>query len=131
MRENVKKANEAMLEGDRDAVLRHLQDDSSYDHEVTWLRAHAAVSDEERLSLLRSLSQRSSSVYQELAYKIVEREERFEAQLNEPPDYQFWKLSTWQERKQRLKQYGAWVAGALVLVVMIVFAIATTLTMSH
>lgn len=127
MRENVKKANEAMLEGDRDAVLSHLQGDSSYDHEVIWLRAHATASDEERLSLLRSLSQRSPSAYQELAYQIIEREDRFESQLNEPPDYKFWKLPTWQERKQRLKQYGVWVAGGLFLLVMIVFAIATTI----
>jgi hypothetical protein len=127
MRENIKKANEVLLEGDRDAVLRHLQGDSSYDHEVIWLRAHAAANDEERLSLLRSLSQRSPSTYQELAYQIIEREDRFEAQLNEPPDYKFWKLPTWQERKQRLKQYGVWVAGGLFLLVMIVFAIATTI----
>jgi len=127
MKENVNKANEAMLEGDRDAVLRHLQDDSSYDHEIIWLRAHAAANDEERLNLLRALSQRNPSVYQELAYQIIEREDRFEAQLNEPPDYKFWKLPTWQERKQRLKQYSTWVAGGLLLIVMIVFAIATTI----
>jgi hypothetical protein len=126
MKENVKKANEAMLEGDRDAVLRHLEHESSSDHEVAWLRAHAVVSDDERIRQLRALSERSPSVYQKLAEEIVARDDKIEEDLSQPPDYQFWKKPTWQERWQTIKQYRAWFAGGILLVAMIVFAVVLT-----
>lgn len=131
MRANVKKSNEAMLEGDRDAVLGHLSHESSPDLEVLWLRAHAQEKDEDRLELLRELRDSDSSIYQRLASEILEREEDFERQLNEPPDYQFWKQPTWEARMQKLRQYRVWLFGALLLLGMIGFAVALTISQQN
>jgi hypothetical protein len=119
MKSNIEEAHQAMLEGNRDEVLRLLQG-SSETEETLWLRAHAVISDEERAHLLERVADRHGTEASALAGQILEREGQFTEQLNQPPDYQFWKQPTWKERRSKMRLYGLWLLGGLV---MITFAI--------
>lgn len=104
------KANEALLEGDRDGVLRIL-DGCPSSSDILWLRAQCVSSDQERSSLIRNLIESDHPVYAKLADEIYDREQLFSSQLAEPPDYQFWKKPTWRERIDQLKRQRSWILG--------------------
>jgi hypothetical protein len=120
MKETLQKANQALLDGDRDNVL-HLLRSESETTEVLWLRAHAATTEEERHELLSLLVESGEGVYIKLASAIMEREARFANQLSEPPDYQFWKQPTWGKRLEKIRAFRVWFYGAILLVVVITF----------
>lgn len=111
------KANEALLEGDRDGALRIL-DGRPMSTDVLWLRAQCVTSEQERTSLLNRIYETEHPVYSPLAEEIIEREQQFAEQLSKPPDYQFWKKPTWQERIQQLKQQRGWILGILGTILM-------------
>jgi hypothetical protein len=113
------KANNALLEGDRDEVLRCLSDVPNSPGAV-WLRAHSVVSDSDRLALLNQVSISGHSIYAPLAKKILEREHHYEQELAQPPDYQFWKQPTWHAKLANLKRQKFFLAG-------IIFSIAMTI----
>jgi hypothetical protein len=119
MRKAVQKAHQAMLEGDRDAVLRHLEGLTD-DGETLWLKAHAVESVEERLQLMGKVASSHHPTYGETAQQIMNREEYYQAQLAEPPDYQFWKQPTWRKKLDKLKKQTGWLIGALFIVVFII-----------
>lgn len=118
MRENLTKANQALLEGDRDEVL-HLLRSESETTEVLWLRAHAAATDEERHELLSRLPEVGDGAYSKLAAAILDREKRFSDELLEPADYQFWKQPTWAKRFEKMRAFRVWFFGAALLLVMV------------
>lgn len=113
MKANIEKAHQAMLDGDRDEVVRLLADLSSTIDEVMWLRSQAVVSDDERRQLLAQLLSSVNSEYSELASKIIQRENDFERQLSEPPDYKFWTQPTWKERLQKIQMFRFWIIGGI------------------
>jgi hypothetical protein len=115
MKETLRKANQSLLEGDRDGVLELLGDESA-SSDVIWLRANSVKSSEERLSLLSQLVD-GGSQYSQLAEDVLAREHEFERQLKEPPDYQFWKQPTWAKRLEKMRIYRMWVFGGVLLVV--------------
>jgi len=119
MKNILEKANQALLEGDRDGVL-HLLRDEPETPEVIWLRANSVLSNEERLNLLNQLTE-GESIYSRLAREYLEREKKLEQQLQEPPDYQFWKQPTWAKRLEKMRAYRIWGFGAVMLIIMIVF----------
>jgi len=84
MKDNLQKANESLLEGDRDGVLEVLQNEPEIP-EVIWLRANSVLLDKERLNLLRQLAE-GDSRYVQTAREFLERELKFEKELSEPPD---------------------------------------------
>ena len=71
--EALEKARWALLEGDRDHVLRLLTTQPPLP-EVLWLRAHAVADPTERLALLQRVATSGHGVYAPLAGEIVERE---------------------------------------------------------
>ena len=113
----ITKANEALLEGDRDGAIR-LIDGRPSSVEVLWLRSQCVTSEKERESLLGEVFESNHPVYSPLSEEILEREKSFTDQLEQPPDYQFWKKPTWGERIQQLKQQRWWVLGISFLFVM-------------
>ncbi len=116
MKDNLQKANQSLLEGDRDGVLdllRHEPESS----EVIWLRAHSKLSDDERLQLLSQLVN-GDSPFSDLARQFVQREKKIEEELSEPPDYQFWKQPTWKKRIEKMKIFRLWIAGGIFLLVL-------------
>lgn len=117
MKEKLTKANQALLEGDRDEVLRLLRSVSETT-EALWLRAHAATTDEERHELLSRLVDVGDRPYSKLAAEILDREKRFSDQLLEPADYQFWKQPTWAKRFEKMRVFQIWFFGAALLLVM-------------
>ncbi len=122
MNELLQKANKSMLEGDRDAVQRHLNHQPS-NGDVLWLRAQSALTDDERLPLLREIEAKGFPVYSTLAKEILLRERKTEQDLKEPPDYQFWKQPTWETRLEKVRSYKNWIYGAVMLVVLLVFVL--------
>jgi hypothetical protein len=108
-----------MLEGNRDEVLRLLQDSADKD-EVLWLRAQAVVSVDERNRALDDLVDKKDQRISALARQILKREDEFARQLNQPPDYKFWKQSTWAGRLNKMRLFGMWLFGGAL---MLVFAI--------
>jgi hypothetical protein len=116
MIDNLKKANQSLLEGDRDGALDLLRNEPEIP-EVVWLRAHSILSDDERIQLLSQLAN-GDSPYADLARQYLEREKKFEKELSEPPDYQFWKQPTWGERIEKMKAYRLWVVGGILLLVL-------------
>ncbi len=113
----VLEANQALLEGDREKVLRCLRETSN-SPEVMWLRAHAVETDQERIALLEQVVLTGHPAYAPLAQAILERERQFEAELQQPPDYQFWKQPTWRERLARLRQQRMWIIGIVLSLLM-------------
>ncbi len=118
MKEKLTKANQALLEGDRDEVLRLLHSVSETT-EVLWLRAHAVATDEERHELLSQLVEVGDKSYSKLAAEILDREKRFSDELLEPADYQFWKQPTWAKRIEKMRAFRIWVFGAALLLIMV------------
>ena len=116
MNDNLKKANQSLLEGDRDGVLDLLRNEPETP-EIVWLRAHSVLSDDERIQLLSQLAN-GTSTYSDLAAQFLEREKKFEKELSEPPDYQFWKQPTWEKRIEKMKAYRLWVVGGILLLVL-------------
>lgn len=114
MKSYIDVANQAMLEGNRDEVLRLLEGDSETD-DALWLRAHAAISEEERYNLLQQLSNERVGPLSALAAEIVGREDEFANQLHEPPDYKFWKQPTWEGKLRKLRPFSMWLTGGLFL----------------
>ncbi len=111
------KANAALLEGDRDGALRILEGRPAT-VDILWLRAQCVTGDQERTSLLKEIVQREHPVYSCLAEEILGRDQSFSEQLAQPPEYQFWKKPTWQERIQQLKKQRGWILGIFGTIVM-------------
>lgn len=105
-----------MLEGNRDEVLRLLEN-SAKGHESTWLRAQAALKDEERYELLQNLISGEDPKFAALAAQTVRREDDFTRQLDEPPDYKFWKQPTWEGKLNKMRPFAMWLAGGLLLLI--------------
>lgn len=110
MEEYLVKANESLLEGDRDGALKILAG-CPPSMDVLWIRAHCVVSERERMSLLDEIFNSEHSIYSPLAGKILERELVYANRLKEPPDYQFWKKKTWQEKLRQFRAQRGWVFG--------------------
>ncbi|MCX7976565.1 MAG: hypothetical protein N2646_05785, partial [Bellilinea sp.] len=58
----------------------------------------------------------NSSIYSHLAQQIVQRERAYEQQLDQPPDYQFWKKAGWKAKWSGFWQQRAWSLGILAVV---------------
>ena len=112
MNEALKKANEALLEGDREGVLKFLEHESPHP-EVLWLRANAVLDDEERIALLTELANDYSN-YTDLAGEYLDRELEFQRQLDEDPAHYFWKKPTW--KKILAQKY--WIFGLILSLIM-------------
>ncbi len=116
MNETLRKANVALLEGNRDEVLRLLAEEAPT-AEVLWLRANAVEDEQERLQLLRRVASSTDKKLARLAQAIVQREDEYARKLSEPPPYQFWKRSGWQARLHSIRQH-RWRYFALMVVVL-------------
>ncbi len=103
-----------MLEGNRDEVLRVLENSLTGD-DAAWLRAQAALMDQERYDLLNHLMNGEDSKFAALAAQIVRREDDFTRQLNEPPDYKFWKQPSWEGKWRKMQPFRLWLATGLLL----------------
>lgn len=101
--DEIKQARLALLEGNRDEVLKVLEKQSETP-EVIWLRANAIEDDAERLALLRRLINSNDIQYARLAQEILLREDRYESELSVPPSYQFWKQESWRRRVENTKR---------------------------
>jgi hypothetical protein len=114
----LREAHQALLEGDREAVLRMLEgrDDSP---EALWLLAHASRTEAERKKWLQLVAATRHSTFSPLAKAILEREGDFEEQLSKPPDYQFWKQSTWEMRYKQIKGQWVWLIITAVFIFLI------------
>lgn len=121
MKSNLEKANQALLDGDRDGVLRLLRNESETP-EVIWLRANSVLSDEERLRLFKKLTN-GDSRYAPLAQEVLNREANFQAELDEPPDYKFWLQPSYQKRMEKMREYRMWVFGGVLLLVVGIFGV--------
>ena len=117
MNEALKKANEALLEGDRDGVLKSLEYEPP-NPDVLWLRANALLDDKERIALLKELANNYSK-YADLAGEFLDREIESQCQLDEPPDHHFWKKPS--VKKIWAQRY--WIAGLLLTVITGIFYI--------
>ncbi len=103
MNETLRKANLALLEGNRDEVLRLLAEESPT-AEVLWLRANAVEDEQERLQLLRQVANGTDKKLARLAEAIVQREDMYAQQLTEPAPYQFWKRPGWLARLRAVRR---------------------------
>jgi len=112
----LKAANSALMEGNRDEVLR-LLNGCEPSAAVLWLQAHSVEDEKQCRSLLQRVFNTDDPVYSPLAREIIERERYYEEQLSQPPDYQFWKQPTWKARFQRLKEQKVWLLGLSVVTV--------------
>ena len=122
MNDAFKKANEALLEGDRDGVLKLLEYEPP-NPDVLWLRANAVLGDEERIALLKELAD-GYSKYTDLAREFLEREIESQRQLDEPPDHHFWKKPTW--KKILAQKY--WILGLLFSIIMGAFYLSSLIS---
>ena len=95
MDSQIKDANYALLEGDRDGVITLLSDRKDV-VEAIWLRAHASPNDAERNDLLHQVFAHQDSVFAPLGADILQREQGFARQIATPPGWQFWKRPRWQ-----------------------------------
>lgn len=121
MNKNLEKANQALLDGDRDGVLKLLQNEPDT-AEVIWLRANSVLSDEERKRLLSRLINEESR-YSQLAREFLDRENNFQAELDEPPDYKFWLQPNYKKRAEKMREYRTWIIGAILLLALGIFGI--------
>jgi hypothetical protein len=120
--DSIKKANLALLEGDREEVLRLLSNKQP-SNQVMWLRAHAAKDDEQRLALLRQISAGGHPVYGQLARNILDRERQFESDLSKPAEYKFWTRHPWQGRLKFLIKNKFWFLGGFIGLVVLIIGI--------
>lgn len=116
MEEVIEKAHLALLEGNRDEVLRLLKDQVET-AEVLWLQAHSTPTAEERLRLFGRVARFQDETYSPLAEKMLAREQDFDEQLSVPPPYQFWKKPAW---KARFGKFGLEAVLAAVLLIVLV-----------
>lgn len=121
MKPNLEKANQALLDGDRDNVLRLLRNKRE-SPEAIWLRANSVLSDEERLRLLEILA-RGDSRYAPLAQGILNREAKFQTELDEPPGYKFWLQPDYRKRMEKMREYRMWIFGGILLLAVGIFGI--------
>lgn len=121
MKSNLEKANQALLDGDRDGVLRLLRNESETP-EVIWLRANSILSNEERLRLLEAVA-RGDSRYAPLAEETLNREAKFQSELDEPPDYKFWAQPNYKKRMEKMREYRLWIFGGILLIVTGIFGV--------
>jgi len=89
MKDLVKAGLLALLEGDRDSVLDLFPYESD-DSIIIWLKASSVEDITERKRLLQRIVQNTTPEFKNLAIKILERENKFEALLKIPPSYKFW-----------------------------------------
>ena len=122
MDEVVKQANSALLEGDREEVLRLLNNKQS-SIQVMWLKAHSVKEDEQRLALLRQISVSGHPVYGQLARNILDRERQFEGDLTKPAEYKFWTRQPWQGRLMFLLKNKFWFIGGFVALIVLLIGI--------
>lgn len=125
MNRTIEKANQALLDGDRDGVLKILQNEPET-AEVIWLRANSVLSDHERLQLLRRLISEEGR-YTQLAREFLDREMKYQAELDEPPDYKFWLQPDHKKRVQKMREYRMWIIGAFLLLTLGVFGVITNI----
>lgn len=121
MKSNLEKANQALLDGDRDGVLRLLRNEAETP-EVIWLRANSILSNEEHLKLLETVA-RGDSRYAPLAQETLNREAKFQFELDEPPDYKFWAQPNYKKRMEKMREYRLWIFGGILLVVAGIFGV--------
>ena len=100
----IKDANYALLEGDRDGVITILGERQDM-VDAIWLRAHASPDDTERNTLLHQVFAHQDSTYAPLAADILRRETDFSRQLETPPGWQFWKRPGWQPFTRFVSRY--------------------------
>ena len=119
MESQIKDANYALLEGDRDGVITILggRQDTV---DALWLRAHASPDDTERSTLLHQVFAHQDSTYAPLAADILRRETDFTRQLETPPGWQFWKRPGWQPFTRFVSRYRI-----LVIILLIVLCAAS------
>ena len=104
MDSQIKDANYALLEGDRDGVITILGERQDM-VETIWLRAHSSPDDTERNFLLHQVSAHQDSVYAPLAADILQREQNYTRQIETPPGWQFWKRPRWQPFTRFVSRY--------------------------
>lgn len=122
MEDYLVKANQALMEGDRDGALKFIEGcPPSVD--VLWIRAQCVTNERERISLLEEIFNSEHPDYACLAGGILERERDFSTQLSQPPEYQFWKKPTWMERLQQLKKQRGWIIGIIGMLLMSVLVV--------
>lgn len=121
MNDNLKKANQSLLEGDRDGVLDLLRNEPETP-EVMWLRANSVLPDDERQYLLRKLADEDSR-YSRLAREFLDREIKSQTELDEPPDYKFWLQPNYQKRIEKMHEFRMWIIGGILLLFLGVFGI--------
>lgn len=125
MEEYLVKANRALLEGDRDGALKILEGyPQSID--VLWIRAHCVISEREKKSLLEDIFNSEHPIYAPLAGEILKREQDYFIKLKTPPEYQFWKKDTWQQKIQQFRRQRGWVfsiGGMFVMTILLIFAL--------
>jgi hypothetical protein len=122
MKDKLQEANQALLEGDRDGVLELLHGENPSSSMALWLRANSVKEDGERIKLLSQLVDMDPP-YSLLAKEILSREIDYKNQLDEPPDYQFWKQPTWSKRFEKMYMYRMWMIGGLLLLLFGIFGI--------
>jgi hypothetical protein len=99
MKDSVKAGLLRLFEGDRDSVLSLFPYDTN-DPDILWLKANSVEKTSDKLSLLTALINQPASEYTNLAVRIIERENKYEEMLSEPPSYKFWFKKTSPEEKQ-------------------------------
>jgi hypothetical protein len=112
MDESIRMAHMALMDGDRDAVLRLIEREPGT-LDILWLRAQSVLDATLRLTLLEQLAEADDPLYSPLARQIVRREREFALQLAEPPDYQFWKKAGWKDKWLGFWHQKAWSLGIL------------------
>jgi len=108
MEDTIQLAHLALMEGDRDEVLRLIENEP-VTPESLWLRAQSVLDEKQRLSLVSQLAAENDSLFAPLAAQIYQREKAFEERLSATPDYQFWKQPGWNEKISSLKKQKAWI----------------------
>ncbi len=127
MDDTIRKANLALLEGDREEVLRLLANKQA-STQVLWLRAHAVREEEQRLTLLRQISTAGHPIYSTLAKNILDRERQYESDLAKPAEYKFWTRPPWLGRVRFVQRNRAWLLGGAVLLLVLIVGVSLGLT---
>jgi len=120
---SLQRAFKALMEGDRDSVLVEIESLPNSD-EVNWLRANATENEDERISLLNQLTRSSNAMISDQAFRIIEREKKFEETINSEPGWKFWKQGDWPEKR---KKY----LGQLLLVLSLALVLFATIYISR
>lgn len=114
MEESIYKAHIAMMDGDREKVLDLIKQESP-SPEVLWLRAQSVIDPLLRLTLLNEVVNSDDPVYTPLARQILSRENEYKNQLDQPPDYQFWKKPGMKGKLSSFRRQKAWSLGLLAI----------------